>query len=198
MTTLYKLTTQDWKTRAGYDNETLWGPGITRKGTGKGKLCSKGFIHAYTHPLLAVLFNPIHANIANPVLWQCRGTIAKSDYGIKVGCVELTTIRRHKLPEITTVQKIAFGILCAKQTITNAAWNLWADNWLSGKDRSAATATAYAAYATTYTTATATAYAATATATAPYAPSATAYAASYAATSQTLNLITLAKQAMAY
>ena len=29
--TLYKLTTQDNKTRKGEFNETLWGPGITHK-----------------------------------------------------------------------------------------------------------------------------------------------------------------------
>lgn len=137
MQTLYKLTTQDNKTRKGEYNETIWGDGVSHSGTGKGLLCSPGWIHAYTSPLLAVLLNPIHADIKDPKLWECKGEIALSDKGLKVGCKILMTIREIELPKVTTMQHIAFGILCANQVFRNAEWNAWADKWLSGKDRGA-------------------------------------------------------------
>ena len=50
-------------------------------------------------------------------------------------------------------QKIAFSILCAKQVYQDPSWNLWADNWLNGSDRSSikaadAASAAYCAAAT--------------------------------------------------
>jgi hypothetical protein len=98
---LYKLTTQDNMTRKGEYNETVWGENVTHSGTGKGDLCSPGYIHAYTHPLLAVLLNPIHANIDNPKFWEAEGEVVKSDRGLKVGCATLTTIREIELPAVS-------------------------------------------------------------------------------------------------
>jgi hypothetical protein len=70
---LYKLTDRNWKTRAGKDNEILWGPGVTHRAEGKGwGLCSKDLIHAYEDPVLAVMMNPIHAEIKNPVMWEAK------------------------------------------------------------------------------------------------------------------------------
>lgn len=149
MTTLYKLTTQEWKTRTGYPNETTWGPNVTHSGTGEGRLCGPGYIHAYTSPLLAVLLNPAHASIPDPVLWEGEGEIVLSDEGLKVGCLTFTTLRIIPLPKITPLQKVAFGILCAKSVCRDVRWNTWADRWLSGENRSgsAARAAAYAAAA---------------------------------------------------
>lgn len=111
MTKLYKLTTQDFKTRPGKSNECLWGEGVTHVGTGEGELCGPGYIHAYEHPLLAVLLNPIHANYVNPVMWECEGGIAKRDGQLKVGCVSLTTLKRVLLPKISPNK-------CANKQIT--------------------------------------------------------------------------------
>ena len=137
MTMLYKLTDQDHKTRAGRHNEALWGPDVAHsaKGPAGQDLCSDGWIHAYTDSLLAVLLNPIHANIDNPVLWEAEGEVGKSD-GCKVGCRTLKTVRIILLPEVTTEQCVRFAILCAKRVRNDAQWNAWADAWLSGKDRS--------------------------------------------------------------
>ena len=65
---LYKLTDGDGQTMSG----TQWGPGVSHSGTGEGELCGPGWIHAYEHPLIAVLLNPIHANIQNPRLWEAE------------------------------------------------------------------------------------------------------------------------------
>jgi hypothetical protein len=140
----YKLTDQNGYTRARYPNACLWGPGVTQHGTGEGDLCGPGFIHAYKHPLLAVLLNPIHANIQSPRLWEAEGEIAKDDKGLKVGCVSLTTLRELPLPVVTDEQRVRFAILCAKEVVSDRAWNHWADKWLDGTDRSAAAAAAAA------------------------------------------------------
>ena len=93
--TLYKLTDQDGRTRAGQAGETQWGLGVKHKATGKPgqALCTDGWIHAYKHPLLALLMNPIHAKICNPRLWECEGRIGKRAGQLKCGCRTLTTVR---------------------------------------------------------------------------------------------------------
>ena len=134
---LYKLTDQDYKTRAGEANETVWGENVTHTAKGKSnELCSDGLIHAYTHPILAVLFNPIHAEISNPVLWECETDCKLVSDNLKCGVKTLTTVKQISLPGITLEQKIAFAILCAKKVSSDQIWNEWADKWLNGKDRS--------------------------------------------------------------
>jgi len=151
MTIYYKLTTQEGKTR----NETQWGENVTHEATGdiKQGLCSDAWIHAYTHPLLAVLMNPVHADIENPILWEGKGEGEAKFEPLKCGFRKFTTLKKIPLPEVTDVQKVAFGILCAKEVYKDSSWNQWADKWLSGEDRTkssanaAADAAAYAAAA---------------------------------------------------
>jgi hypothetical protein len=137
MAKLYKLTDQKHQTYGGCQ----WGEGVERTAPG-GRLCSEGVLHAYTDPLLAVLLNPIHGNFRNPVLWECDGDVCVTDHGLKVGCTRLRTDKIIPLPSVTDTQRTAFGILCAKKVCKDAAWNTWADNWLSGVDRSMAAAAA--------------------------------------------------------
>ena len=129
---LYKLTDGDGKTWGG----TQWGPGVSHSGTGEGGLCGPGWIHAYEHPLIAVLLNPIHADFKNPLLWEAEGEVGLRDGQLKCGCATLTTIREIPLPEITAEMSVRFAILCAKDVCSCRAWNAWADKWLSGEDRS--------------------------------------------------------------
>mgnify|MGYP001312204440 FL=1 len=139
---LYKLTDQKHRTRAGESNECQWGENITHSGTGKGQLCGPGWIHAYTDPLLAVIFNPIHANIKSPALWESEGDVGLNDRGVKVGCLSLTTLRIVSLPEVTTIQRVAFGVLCAIRVYQDPKFCKWANGWLAGTDRTAAAADA--------------------------------------------------------
>ena len=143
MSTLYKLTNGDGQTRGG----TQWGPGMSHSGTGEGGLCGPGWIHAYEHPLIAVLLNPIHADLKNPRLWEAEGEIAIRDGQLKCGCTTLTTIREIPLPKITTEMRVRFGILSSKEVCAHRGYNAWADKWLSGEDRSAAAAAKAAAAA---------------------------------------------------
>lgn len=163
---VYKLTTQDDKTRKGCFNECTWGPGVTHNGTGKGDLCGPGYIHAYLSPILAVMLNPIHAAIPDPKLWECSvDAIAKTDNDLKVGAVSLTTVRSVELPVVTTRHRVIFALLCAEkaQEIAepfvsgNKQWqvtyrtkmaefNVWKADYLAGRKTAyAANAAAYAA-----------------------------------------------------
>jgi hypothetical protein len=135
---LYKLTDENDQSY----NQTQWGRNRRHQTNGKGELCGPGWLHAYTHPLLAVFLNPIHADFKTPHLWEATGIVRKTDYGLKVGVKQLTTIRRLRLPKITTNQRIRFAILCAKGVCTDPTFVKWADNWLSGKDRTKAAARA--------------------------------------------------------
>ena len=141
---LYKLTDQNMRTYAGFQ----WELSTERTATGGGPLCTNAWLHAYTDPLLAVLLNPIHADIQKPRLFECDGDVGATDHGLKVGCTALTLKKEMPLPETTTEQRVRFGILCAKEVCRGPAWLEWADAWLDGDDRSAraaAEATAWSA-----------------------------------------------------
>jgi hypothetical protein len=174
---VYKLTTGDNKTRAGASNETQWGPGVTHTALGNGDMCTAAYIHGYAHPYLAVLFNPIHANISNPNLWDCAATVEKTD-GLKVGCTELTTIKQIPLPQITPKQRAKFANLSANYIVKL---------YCRHTDRSSAASAAYAAHAhASAASAAAASYAATGSAaSASYASAAAAASASCAASAAT-------------
>jgi hypothetical protein len=128
---VYKLTDPDGKTR----NDTQWGPGVTheiRYGTDK-MLCSSSWLHAYQHPLLAVLMNPVHASFSHPRLWVARaqGKIRR-DGQAKMGCKKLTTVKEIPLPQVTDEQRLAFGMLCALSVKQPLEWKKWARSWLRG------------------------------------------------------------------
>ena len=130
---LYKLTDENGQTH----NNTQWGENVTHTASGEGDLCGPGWIHAYTHPLLAALLNPIHANFRSPILWESEGAVGKADGGLKVGTTSLTTLKQIPLPDVTTEQRVRFAILSANATgYADPDWNRWADGWLSGQDRS--------------------------------------------------------------
>ena len=200
----YKLTTQDCKTRVGCYNETQWKLGRLVRASGdiSDHLCTNGWIHCYTSPLIAILCNPADANIKNPRLWLFKpefGTSIKEE-GLKVGVRAGKITKELPVPKITNIQKVAFAILCAKCVCKNEEWNIWADRWLDNIDRSSCAA-ATAAY-TAAVAADAAAYAAATaayTAAAAYAAYAAADAAAYAADAIiVLDFDAIAKEAMKY
>ena len=143
----YKLTDQNLQTHEGFQWEI--GKWVKAKGKLKQNLCSDGWLHCYDSPLLAALHNPIHANINNPKLWEVEvGGRCKNDKGLKCGYRKMQLIREIPIPIISMNQRIAYGILCAKEVVTDKAWNIWADDWLSRRNRTvaAAYAAARAAY----------------------------------------------------
>ena len=135
--TLWKLTDKDGRTYGGMQ----WGEGIEHTAPGGGLLCTAAWIHAYTDPLLTMFLDPIGANFGPTArLWEAEGDVGAEDHGLKVGCTRLRTLREVPLPQITLEQRARFGVLCARAVYQDPTWNAWANDWLSGKDRSEAAA----------------------------------------------------------
>jgi len=127
-----KLTDQNLKTYNGFQ----WELGKKRVASGKGELCSSGWLHCYTHPLLAILLNPVHANIKNPRLFEIEvGGKMKTDNGLKEGWTGMALVKEIEIPEISLTQKIAFGILCSLEVYKEESYVIWAKNWLNNVDR---------------------------------------------------------------
>jgi len=117
---LYKLTTKEHTTHG----DMLWKVGKTNKvkRCDNPQLCSPQVIHAYKNKNLALLLNPIHADIDEPVLWECAGKIVVEDYG-KVGVFSLKANKILTLPKWYTSEKrkdvtVMFAILCAEEVLS--------------------------------------------------------------------------------
>ena len=109
-TNAYKLTDSDMKTYGGFQ----WQIGTTYTTRGKGSLCSAGWLHYYHDPLLAVLLNPIHANVNKPRLFEAHAAGEMLyDRGLKAGATSLTLLREIALPTFTIAQRAKFARLCA-------------------------------------------------------------------------------------
>ena len=163
MTKLYKLTDEQGRTRAGEDNELTWAVGVEHRTAGTGtRLCTADVIHAYEHPLIAVLMNPVHADFdpATMRLFVAEGEIVAREDQLKCGVHALKIVEEIHVPVLTTEQRVKFAILCAKCVCADVAWNAWADKWLSGENRSEAAAAWEAAEAAARAEAKATAKAA--------------------------------------
>jgi hypothetical protein len=149
----YKLTDRNMQTR----NNFQWELGKLYEVKGEGDLCTNGWFHFYDNPELAVLLNPIHANINNPRLFEAEVSGKhKDNMGLKYGWQKARLVRELPAPKFTENQVVAFGIYCAKEVYKNADFSEWANNWLSGKDRTAAAARTTAATWTATRTAIAT------------------------------------------
>ena len=135
----YKLTNRNFETQS----NTLWGEGIEHTATGQGsELCSADVIHVYDHPLKASMFNPIHADIKDPILWECEVSEPVADDGLKIGVKTCKTLKQIPLPEISILARVRFAILCALEVYEEPIFLTWASAWLSGKDRSVSAANA--------------------------------------------------------
>jgi len=183
----YKLTKRDLTTY----NDTKWVLNEWKETSGLGGLCNSGWLHCYNSSLLAILLNPIHADITNPKLFKCEVEgECLTNHGLKEGWTRMRIIEEMEVPQLSEINKIAFGILCALEVNNDEKWVTWANNWLENKDRSKESAAAY--------------YSANAAAAARYAANAayaanSAYAADaayYAAASANIDLIKLAEKAM--
>ena len=182
----YKLLSQDLTSHQG----TKWEIGVPITITKAGnEMCSDQVLHCYNHPMLAVIFNPIHANIRKPKLFEIQVDGICNNDGLKFASKSQTLLREISVPEISLEQKIEFAIKVVKLVYKEEKWNLWADKWLDGSDRTvhaALAALAAHAAAALAALASAVAYAARDAASAARdAASAVAYAAYYAADAAT-------------
>ena len=137
---VYKLTREDKTTYGGMK----WGEGVTHEvgewaqSNLEEPLCTSAWIHFYDHPLLAVLHNPVHANYKPFLLWEAeaRGPFKREEQ-MKGGCKSLTTIKIIEPPNVTPVNRVAYGIHCALAVYEEKSFQEWAEKWLTNKNRTA-------------------------------------------------------------
>ena len=121
----YKLTNQKLQTYSSFQWELGKWYRIPNEDRGAG-LCTKGWFHCYNHPLLAVLLNPIHANIQDPRLFKVNVRGSKvTDSGLKFGFSMMRLVEEIPIPKITLTQKAAFAILCASIKLTERSIKYW-------------------------------------------------------------------------
>ena len=138
----YKITDKNDRTYGGCQ----WGENVTHIADGQGNLCSEHWIHFYTDTSLAVVINPINGYYDPETmhLWECEAEIGKDDNGLKFGTTKLTTLKRIAIPSISKAAKIRFAIYCALEVYKDKDFAQWADDWLSGENRSEVAARAAA------------------------------------------------------
>jgi hypothetical protein len=142
-TTVYKLTDARGCTRG----NTQWGPGVEHTAPGGGMLCSEAYLHAYASPEQAAFMSPAYGYAGiDCCLWEGDADV-KVDDGAKLGCTRLRTLREVPRVTLITEKRVKLALLCACQVPQTVAWLIWARNWWSGEDRTAASAAAAAAAA---------------------------------------------------
>lgn len=138
--TLYKVTNE----RNCSYNGTLWGQNCTRCASGvitdDGQLAinensSKHWLHAYTHPVLAVFFNRIHNPRTKFRVWACTGRPQVMSPEGRVGCIELTTQYIMPTPVITNITRVRIAMEAVRRLYTENTFNLWSMNWMTGVER---------------------------------------------------------------
>ena len=138
----YKITTQNMTTHNGHP----WEVGVEQTVLNPtAELCSPGVFHFYDSPEIAVLMNPIHANIANPRLFAAEIDRVVIHDGTKGGCHGMTLVLELPLPTIDMATRLAFGIFCALEVYPDADFSAWAAAWMDGSDRSRAAGAAWEA-----------------------------------------------------
>jgi len=81
--------------------------------------------------------NPIHASINNPRLFRGDGDGKfLDDHGLKCGYSRARIVEEIPLPQVTLVNRVAFGIFCALEVCNDAGFTEWASDWLENRDRS--------------------------------------------------------------
>lgn len=131
--TRYKLTNQDLTTHEGHP----WVVGEWQEIlTADVKICTADVFHYYYSPEQAVLFNPIHAAIQAPLLWEIECSEEVNTDTLKGACKRMRLVRQIPLPVITPEQRVAFAIYCAEAVADDPTWLAWASGWMSGEDRS--------------------------------------------------------------
>jgi uncharacterized protein (DUF952 family) len=151
----YKLTDQNGYTRRGLTGQTKWEIGTKVRPTGEyqGKPCAPGVLHDYEHPLLAILLNPIHANIDKPLMFVLEHDIEPNTDGLKRWTTrQVSVISEMSPPVVTITQRVKWAQACAAAAFAAAAARaaqamasaakaaqvpgVAAARWLSGEDRS--------------------------------------------------------------
>ena len=101
------------------------------------QLHNRNFFSFYDSPLLAMLHNPIHADISRPRLFEASvWGEEQRDGQMRCEWTNAKLMKELAVPRITPIQYVAYGILCSLEIYKDKGYVKWARDWLSGKDRS--------------------------------------------------------------
>jgi hypothetical protein len=139
----YKLTDQNLRTYMGF--QWVVGEWVDASGELDQSLCSDGWIHFYDDPLLAVFFNPIHANIDKPRLWEIETDGDTKVDATKGGARRARLLTELPLSLISLSQRVEIAIRCVLTLHSEPNFVIWAENWLNGTNRTKAAAAKAAA-----------------------------------------------------
>lgn len=140
---IYKLTDKNMQTKDGFQYKKRRYVSIKGNSNNEASFCSPYWLHAYQDPLLAAFMASPHCVSFYTRLFESRwkGEIAIA--ADKIGVTSLALWKEIKIPTVTKEQRVTFEILSAKQIpYLSDEWYIWADNWLSGEDRTAQSARA--------------------------------------------------------
>lgn len=90
----------------------------------------------YYNPLVAVLLKSCHNLDKCTKLCKVTSEGQVTEKDGQIFSENFTIGEELEIPEVSNIQKIAFGILCALQVCKQKDFVFWANDWLSGKDRS--------------------------------------------------------------
>jgi|GEM_PF-3453889 hypothetical protein len=85
-------------------------------------------------PLVAIMLNPWHAQIDHQKMLELE--IGRNDLD-EIGSSTNVVVRETTVPSVTTDQKIVFALMTIQEVYGNPVFKCWADDWISGSDRSA-------------------------------------------------------------
>lgn len=112
-----------------------WFPGAVHSTSGQGGLFGPGWILCFRNPILAAFLAPTHDPYEHPRLWLGEGDIGICDHGLAIGSQKLTAIKRVRLPELSSDQRIHLAIMASRKVYQEESYVEWTDRWLDGKRR---------------------------------------------------------------
>lgn len=131
--TVFKLLRPDLTTY----NGCQWQVGEWKETSGEGDLCGSGWLHAYPHPLLAVLFNPLHAAYQPCVLFKADASGRVKREGVaKLGATHMVLREPMELPIITPAQSVRFALYLILSQHPNSSLLRWGHSLLQGGEPS--------------------------------------------------------------
>jgi hypothetical protein len=141
-----------------HDLETFlrcpWRIGEWKETSGNGPLCSRGWLHAYSHPQLGEMMNPSQGQYSDEaVMYQVEidpEAEILEPYGLKLGANRMRPLEKYPRRKLLLDERMEIALRCLSLVSQDEYFLSWAPRWLSGEDRSEAMAISLQARCSTY------------------------------------------------
>jgi hypothetical protein len=100
--------------------------------------CAEEF-YVYADPVLAIVLNPIYGDILHPLMaaFECENPrFRANEYGLIRHYQRMRAVGEIPAPNVNIIQRLAMGIICARQNMNDLEWLRWAEKWLNGDEES--------------------------------------------------------------